>query len=201
MFFFLCSCLASNLYFLYTSYIFILSLICNVLSFLQHQSGAASNHVGGSAASHGVLSTPGLSSGSQAGASQPSPASHTGPSPWAAFRVVFMYWACELRIMCTFEGVVCNIFWILYKFDRLWYINVVCDILLLICGLCYIYNIYALLFTWKSKKQKKKDFQRGFPECLGCGARGRGCLPRVPALRRSWKRVSSPSVALGEDFF
>jgi len=41
-----------------------------------------------------------------------------------------------------------------------------------------------------------------FPECLGCGARGRGFLPRVFRLRRSVKRVSSPSVwaaALGEE--
>ena len=41
-----------------------------------------------------------------------------------------------------------------------------------------------------------------FPECLGSGARGRGCLPRVFRLLRSGKRVSSPSVwaaALGEE--
>jgi hypothetical protein len=145
------------------------------------------------------------------------------PTLAGIFRVVFMYWTC-LGIMCTFEHAVCNIMWILYKFDRLWYINVVCDILLLICGLWYI---YALLFTWKIKKKRFPEWlprvhvlwhsgkrvsspsawapalgEEGvFPECLGYCAQGRGCLPRVSGLRRSGKRVSSPSVALGEDFF
>ncbi|KAG0525260.1 hypothetical protein BDA96_06G040900 [Sorghum bicolor] len=45
-----------------------------------HASGAASNHVGGSPGSHGVLCTPRPSPGSQGGASQPSPGSHTGQS-------------------------------------------------------------------------------------------------------------------------
>jgi len=40
-----------------------------------------------------------------------------------------------------------------------------------------------------------------FSECLGCGARGRGFLPRVSGLLRSEKRVFSQSVALGKDFF
>jgi len=39
-----------------------------------------------------------------------------------------------------------------------------------------------------------------FPECLGSGSRGRGYLPLVFRLQLSRKRVSSPSVALGEDF-
>ena len=108
----------------------------------------------------------------------------------------------------------------------------VCDILLLICGL------------WKSKKQKKRfsewlprvyGLQHSgkmvsspsawaaalreegvFPECLGCGARGRGFLPRVLhsgknfffKKRRKRRRLvtngvnSSPSVstALGKAF-
>jgi hypothetical protein len=46
---------------------------------------------------------------------------------------------------------------------------------------------------------KKKDFQSGFPECLGCSTRERGFLPRVPGMQHSGKRVSSPSVALGEE--
>jgi hypothetical protein len=58
--------------FLYTPYIFILSLTCNLFSFLQHQSGAASNHVRGSPASHVGPSPPGTSPGSHAGPSQPS---------------------------------------------------------------------------------------------------------------------------------
>ena len=58
--------------FLYTPYIFILSLTCNLLSFLQHQSGAASNHVEGSPASHVGPSPPGPSSGLHARASHPS---------------------------------------------------------------------------------------------------------------------------------
>ena len=65
--------------FLYTPYIFILSLTCNLLSFLQHQSGAASNHVEGSPASNVGPSPPGPSPGSHAGASHPS------QSSWAAF--------------------------------------------------------------------------------------------------------------------
>jgi hypothetical protein len=69
---------------------------------------------------------------------------------------------CELEIVCTFECVICNILRIPDIFGRLWFINVVCDILLLICGLwcvcVYIYMyvyIYNLLFKWKSKKTKK----------------------------------------------
>ena len=58
--------------FLYTPSIFILSLTCNLLSFLQHQSGGASNHVEGSPASHVGPSPPGSSPGSHAGASHPS---------------------------------------------------------------------------------------------------------------------------------
>ena len=66
--------------FLYTLYIFILSLTSNALSFFHLASGAASNHVGGSPGSHDMLCTPGPSPGSQVGASQPSPTSHTTPS-------------------------------------------------------------------------------------------------------------------------
>jgi hypothetical protein len=74
---------------------------------------------------------------------------------------------CELGIMCT-KRVVCNIFWIPDIFGRLIFKTVVCDILILICGLfvclslsLYIYMcvcvyvyiyIYALLVTQKSKK-------------------------------------------------
>ena len=39
-----------------------------------------------------------------------------------------------------------------------------------------------------------------FPECLGYSAQERGYLPQVSGLWRSGKRVSSPSVALGEEF-
>ena len=63
---------------------------------------------------------------------------------------------------------VCNILWISDKFGRLWYINVVCDILVLICGLWYIYMLCCL-----HGKAKKKNFRGGFPECLCCGTRGR----------------------------
>ena len=115
-----------------------------------------------------------------------------------------MYWTCELGIVCTFERVVCNILWISDKFGRLWYINVVCDILLLICGLWYI---YALLFTWK----RKKKFRGGFPECLSRGTRQRGFFKKKQiSLPSAWaaalgkdylKKIqkSSPSVALGEE--
>ena len=68
------------------------------------------------------------------------------------------------------------------------------------------------------QKTKKKDFQSGFPECMGCSARGRELLPqvprlqrsgkrflpRVPGLRRSWKRFLPrvhSTVALGEEKF
>ena len=66
------------------------------------------------------------------------------------------------------------------------------------------------MFTWKRKKQKKRIFRGGFPECLSCGTRQRGFLKknkflcRVPELRHSAKIIkknqkSSPSVALGEE--
>jgi hypothetical protein len=48
---------------------------------------------------------------------------------------------CEFEIVCTFECVVCNILWILDIFGRLWFINVVCDMLKSICGLqniCFV---------------------------------------------------------------
>ena len=75
--------------------------------------------------------------------------------------------------------------------------------------------IYICFVAYIEKQKKKRIFkvvspsaraaalgEEGvFRECLGSGAWGRGCLPRVPGLRRSEKRVSSPSIALGEDFF
>ena len=54
----------------------------------------------------------------------------------------------------------------------------------------------------RKTKNKKNSFQSGFPECMGCDTRGREFLPRVPWLRLSGKRASSPSawaVALGEE--
>jgi hypothetical protein len=62
----------------------------------------------------------------------------------------------------------------------------------------FVIYIYALLFTWKSKKTKKKNFIGGFPECLGCGTQGRGFF----FLKK--RQISSPSAwaaALGEEGF
>ena len=43
----------------------------------------------------------------------------------------------------------------------------------------------------EKQKTKKKDFQSGFPECMGCSTRGRWWLPRVYGLQHSGKMVSS----------
>jgi hypothetical protein len=66
-----------------------------------------------------------------------------------------------------------NILWTPDKFGHLWYINVVLDILVLICDVCvcvYIY-IYDLLFTRKTKKS-------GFPECLDTWHSGKAILKK-----------------------
>ena len=96
---------------------------------------------------------------------------------------------------------------------------VICDIYK--CGLWYIvvdfwFVIYTCFVAYMEKQKTKKKFKVAspsawaaalgeesfFPECLDCGAQRRGCLSRVPGLRRPEKRVSVPSawaVALGEE--
>jgi len=92
------------------------------------------------------------------------------------------------------------------------YINVVCDI-----TVDFWFVIYICFVVYIEKQKTKKIVfkvafpsawaatlgeENFFPECLGCGSRGRGRLLRVPGLWLSGKRVSSPSataVALGEE--
>jgi hypothetical protein len=71
---------------------------------------------------------------------------------------------CELEIVCTFECVVCNILWILDIFGRLWFINVVCDMLKSICGL---HKYMLCLSHVKAKRKEKKRRRRGLPRVHG----------------------------------
>jgi hypothetical protein len=74
--------------------------------------------------------------------------------------------------------VVCNILWISDKFGHLWYVNVVCDIYswFLVC------DIYALLFIWKNKEQKRIFRGGAFPSALAAALGKEGFLKKQISL-------------------
>jgi hypothetical protein len=101
---------------------------------------------------------------------------------------------CEFEIVCTFECVVCNILWILGIFGRLWFINVVCDMLKSICGL----HKYMLCLSNVKAKRKNKKKKKGASPSAWVAALGED-------IYKKKRRFSSPSAwykGLGEeDFF